>query len=533
MQPMIFILSLLAGCGGTDPDGSEVEPTAVTAAVSPDPVKRMNVLFILWDTVRADRMSLYGHTRETTPALDAFAKDAVVYEAAWSPGMWTLPSHASMFTGLPPASHGANASHRWLDHHHTTVAELLSADGYDTFAFSSNLIASPMANLMQGFETIHTTFPRQGAKKGRYTQAARASTRSKLIAEDASTEVSPAFGGSNADKWEKAAFKDAGPVIVGGFGDWLDERESDAPFFAYLNMMEAHTPRIPTAASRNALLDDETRELGLRTDVSLFKENTFIVGKHDYSTEELAAIRGVYDATLLDLDKATATLLDDLKKRDLLDNTLVILVSDHGESLGEHRMMEHRWAIHEPLLNVPLVVRWPGVLEPSRIEAPVSTIDLYATVLDAAGITPPVNDGTRSRSLRGGVETGPIYAQMVDPFASQLKSIRSAYPEMDLSSWTRTYSAVRQSELKYVRVSDGEQRLFDLVADPGEDASLTQARASDVEQLHALLEAWESGLVPYDPGKRRPREGAAQQNDEERAMLQALGYAEPDEEDGN
>jgi len=122
---------------------------------------------------------------------------------------------------------------------------------------------------------------------------------------------------------------------------------------------------------------------------------------------------------------------------------------------------------------------------------------------------------------------------MVDPFASQLKSIRNAYPELDLSTWTRTYSTVRDADLKYVRISDGAHALFDLSADPGEDANALKARAADGERLHALLEAWESGLVPYDPAKRRPKEGAAQQNDEERAMLQALGYAEPDDEDGN
>ena len=165
----------LAGAGGcSSPTPEPVEPAPpVAAPVVPPSDDRPNVLIVVWDTVRADRMSLYGYGRPTTPKLDAWAKDAVVFERATSPGMWTLPSHASMFTGLRQTEHGAKPSWRWLDHRFDTLAELLDGAGYDTFAFSSNLIASPMTNLTQGFETVHTTYKRDGVPKGRYMQAAR------------------------------------------------------------------------------------------------------------------------------------------------------------------------------------------------------------------------------------------------------------------------------------------------------------------------------------------------------------------------
>nr|MBX2796593.1 sulfatase-like hydrolase/transferase [Myxococcales bacterium] len=115
-----------------------------------------NVLVILWDTARADAMSLYGAKRDTTPRMKAWAEEhGVIYERAISPAMWTVPSHASLFTGLAPSTHGAGFDHRWLDNDNVTLAEHLGANGYQTYAFSANPNLSPKrVNLLQGFEQI-------------------------------------------------------------------------------------------------------------------------------------------------------------------------------------------------------------------------------------------------------------------------------------------------------------------------------------------------------------------------------------------
>lgn len=492
---------------------------------------RPNVLLVVWDTARADRMSLYGYAKPTTPRLAAFAAEGAVYDRATAPGMWTLNSHAAMFTGLYETSHGATPSHRWLDAHYTTLAESARAGGYDTFFWSANLVASPMTNLTQGFDTVHTAFPREGDRAGRYTKAAKQATRKKLIPNDASTEISPAFAGSTADEWAKAVFKDSAPVGHQALTDWLDERAgADAPFFAYLNLMEAHTPRVPSVAARRRVADDATIRTALTTDSSLFAANEFIIGQRDYSEGELGAIGATYDAALVDLDDATGDLLDDLRARGVLDDTVVIVVADHGEALGEHRRLEHRWSVFDQLLHVPLVVWYPPRVPAGRVPDRVTTLDVYATVLDLMGIDR--EKGTSGSSLVGRAAFDPfVFAQMLDPFASQLRTVAKAYPEADLREWARTYCVAYQGDDKLVYASDGAHALYDVAADPGE-ATDRSASAPEVRaKLEQALTAFESELSVYDPSLRAAEdEAGADSSAEERARLAALGYVVDDEQ---
>jgi arylsulfatase A-like enzyme len=483
-----------------------------------------NVLIVLWDTVRADRMSLYGYSRPTTPRLDQFAEQAAVYERATAPGMWTLNTHAAMFTGLYETTHGARPAWRWLDQHHTTLAELARGAGYDTFLFSSNLIASPMTNLTQGFDTIHTAFPRDGAQKGRYMKAARQATRQKLLEQDASTELSPLFAGRRDDEWEKSVFKDAAPVAHQALIDWLGERQdSSRPFFAYLNLMEAHSPRIPSLSARRRVADEATLQTAMATDFSLFAANEYIIGRREYSPEQLGAIGATYDASIVDLDDATGDLLDDLRGRGLLEDTVVVVVADHGEHLGEHRFFEHRWSMYEPLLHVPLVIWYPEKMPAGRVSERVNTIDLYATLVELAGLEEV--GPTFSTSLVDRRRFDPfVFSQMLDPFASQLQSVQDAYPDDDLSRWARTYCAVYEGDHKLVVSSDGQHELYDLAQDPGE---LTERSAQDAARRASLLQAldaFEEKLPAYDPGLRTPEDTPKRARSEEKAMLELLGY---------
>lgn len=488
-----------------------------------------NVLIVLWDTVRADRMSLYGHDVPTTPRIDARARTAIIFERATAPAMWTLPTHASMFTGQFTPTHGARAGYRWLDHHHVTLAEHLQATGYDTFAFTSNLVASPLTNVLQGFATVHTTYPRKGERQGRYVKASRRATREKLIAEDASTELSPNFAGDGRERWNRAVHKDAAPVIAQGLTDWLDERpDPNRPWFAYLNFMEAHSPRIPSAASRAQVMDDATRTRALTVDQSLFAANEYIIGRRTYSDADLAAIRGVYDATLVDLDRATDALLADLDARGELANTVVILVADHGEHLGEHQRMEHRWSLREPLVHVPLVVWAPG-RPPQRVGRRVSTAGLFATVLELAGR--PVPEGTAAPSWFAPPEDRLVFSQLLDPFVSQLQAVREVYPRADYEPFAERWCAAYDDDWKLLWGSSGVRTLYDLAADPGERLDHSRNRPFRVDRLTEALQAWETALPAYDPSQRTDADNASanRQDATEQRMLEALGYVVEDE----
>lgn len=472
------------------------------------PARRPNVLLVLWDTVRADHLTPYGYAaRPTTPRLDAFARESTLYERATSRGMWTLPSHAAMFTGLAESTHGAVARTYWLDNHHQTLAERLGAAGWDTFAFSANIIVSPEGNLLQGFDTVESSYPRPDARRGRYLRAAREHTASKLLPDDASNEIAPGFRGSDAERWDRARFKDAGPVAHRALVDWLAERPgagAGAPWFAYLNLMEAHSPRIPSLAARQAVIGDEDLiALGLRTDASVFALMEWTVGKREMTPDQIRAVEAVYDASLRDLDDATGDLLDDLRARGILDDTVVIVVADHGELLGEHRAFEHRWAVWDPLLHVPLLVRYPAAFAPGRrVAERVSTGDLFSTVVELAGL--PRVPGVESASLVGRAAFEPaVVSQMLDPFSSMAARMHETYPDVDLTWVTRTSCvAYGQDDWKLVYWSTDRHELYDLSTDPGERVNRYATEPGRAAALEDALLAFEDRLTPYDPTLR-------------------------------
>lgn len=512
----LFGCALLASCGGLRGCGQEsVEPGADVAPVE---ISRPNVLILLWDTVRADRMSLYGHDRPTTPRLDAFAADARVYERATSPGMWTVPSHGSLFTGLDVASHGANAKWIWLDGRFLTLAEHLGASGYETWAWSANPYLSESSNLLQGFETVHLAWD------GGWAEAAGKHTMGKRIDRDASVELGPAWPEDKGKGWPAhlVAYKDAAPVAADALFDWLDHRD-EGPWLAYVNLLEAHHPRLPSQASRDRVLDPALVEAGLTTDASLFRIMAAMEGHGSFTDEELAAIRGVYDATLADLDTATGDLLDGLAKRGVLDDTVVVVLSDHGEHLGEHGMYDHRWSVYEELLHVPLVVRHPSV-EAGRVQAPVSTQQLFPTICAVTGVDCP---DLPVDSLLGSPPER-VHAELVQP-TPRLPPIRKSGLPLDPNRWRRRYQVTVEGDWKLIRASDRDHALYDLGTDPHE---ADNRWAAETERGAALLEqtrAWKEGQRAYDPADRAPEDhpkpalAAGEGTDEQ---LRLLGYTE-------
>jgi arylsulfatase A-like enzyme len=507
----------------------------------PPPPKPPNVLIVLWDTVRADHLTPYGYTaRPTTPWLDAFAKEATLYERAVSRGMWTLPSHAAIFTGLTETSHGAWARTSWLDNRHQTLAERLGGAGYDTFAFSTNVIVNTEGNVVQGFQTFETSYPRPEARRGRYLKAARQHTRNKIVATDASNEIGPAFAGSNAERWERSVFKDAAPVAHQALSDFLVERPGaaqNAPWFGYLNLMEAHSPRIPSMASRKKVIaDDALIELGLATDASVTGLMEYVLGKRELTPDQIRAIEAVYDASLRDLDDATGALVEDLRSRGILDDTVVIVVADHGEMLGEHRMYEHRYAMWDPLLHVPLIIRYPKSFpQGARVAQRMTTADLFSTIVELAGL--PKVEGVESTSLVGRTAFEPVVvSQMLDPFSFRMASLLETYPDVAPDPFVRTYCVGYQQDWKLIYASDDQHGLFDLARDPHELANLYASETGKVKELEDGLLAFENRLVPYDPALRDAEDqrmvgrherilaGKGGLEPEEAQALAALGY---------
>ena len=277
------------------------------------------------------------------------------------------------------------------------------------------------------------------------------------------------------------------------------------------------------------MTDPEQIELGLKTDQGHINLHFYNFGKYEYSKDELAAINGVYDAALWDLDQATHALMQALDKRGILDNTIVVITSDHGENLGDHHLFNHRLAMYESLLHVPLIVRYPKGLEPSREEAPVSTLDLFATLADLADVpTPPA---VVSQSLLRD-DFAPPVAFMSLPLEREIQTVSNVFPEVQAEPWLRTGHAVRSMDHKLVHWENtGATEVFDLAEDPGEGQNLSEKSMPWLSDLEGRLGTYREAAPVYDPSKRKEKDNPANVRASQkdlRNQLEALGYTSGD-----
>jgi arylsulfatase A-like enzyme len=308
----------------------------------------------------------------------------------------------------------------------------------------------------------------------------------------------------------------------------LDTRKEEAPpFFAYLNFLEAHQPRIPAREARERILTPEEVDAGYATEASLFRTMAAMERINTFLPNELEAMRGVYDATLLELDDATHLLFEALKARGLEEDTVVVLVSDHGEHLGEKRMFDHRWSLYEPLVHVPLVIKWPGHVPAGRVKETVSTMDVFGTLFALTGVDAP--EGVQVGNLMG-EPSSQVHTELAVPMPRH-GAIRKAYPDLPRATWQTRYHAMYENGWKLLRLSSGKHELYDMGADPAEERNRRQGMTDRVREMNTEAQQWRDTLPPYDATRRakgdRPQP-ALSKTDPERQRLEALGYVDGD-----
>ncbi len=539
MAPL-YLLTLLTtlGCGYLTPEQPEADQPAKgskrgkqgkaskahkapaqPAAPKPSAKGKPNVLLVIWDTVRSDHLTPYGYALDTTPRLAELAAESIVYERAISPGMWTIPSHASIFTGIPVSGHGAKASHKWLDERFITMAEWLGQHGWDSYLFSANPFVSKDTNMSQGFDRFEAPWSKRW--RGKTTKV----TQGKILPDDASNPMGPKYvrteisSGREADK-----SKDAGPVTAEALGAWLDSRErKDEPFFATLNYMEAHVPRLPSLEARQALFNEDEIAAQLSTDQDLTVLLAHTVGVQDFSAERIATVATTYDASLRDLDTSTGALFDLLQERGILDDTIVIVTSDHGEHLGEHHRFGHKYSVYNPLIHVPLIVRYPKGLQPARVSTVVSTLDIFATVTELAGLELPA--GTSSHSLLHPDELpGQAFSELMEPTPQALKRI-SKIAEFSWEPFMHLYATIEAADHKCIARSDGHRELYAQPADFLETNDLALTEPDTAETLCGRIDTWRSTFAVYDPRAASSADESTAGGDAKlQERLKALGY---------
>lgn len=445
-----------------------------------------NVVLIVMDTARRDRLSCYGYERETSPRLSELAETATTYVNAYSTSSWTAPGHASLFTGLFPVAHGATQEDWDLDDDLTTVAEVLSANGYRTVGIVENPMLSRDLGYAQGFAEYHEVWlPR---------------TR-------------PGPGSPALDRFVET---------VGG-------ATSGQPFFVFVNLIEPHSPYNSSRQFRDRFLTDPAIPL----EANQWRD--YYVGRRTFSEAEIAHLNELYDAELLFTDHVVGGMVDALRELGLLDGTVFVVTSDHGENIGDHGHMDHVFSLYETTTRIPLLVRYPSRFAPgSTVESPVQLTDVFPTILALAGID-DAEHPSHGRSLLGEL---PPDREVLCEYYYPRQAIKG-YRRLDdrtsprLAPYLRRTRSITAGGMKLVWGSDGRSELYDLRDDPDEVVDIIDSPGHS-EIARALTER----LTDLVDGHYRARpdtlhelgaksdEPNQQLNEATREALRSLGYLE-------
>src|SRR6185295_4350687 len=337
------------------------------------PAPRPNVIFILLDTLRSDRLSSYGYGKPTTPNLDAFAKEGVLFEQARSQASCTFPSVNSILTSRWPLHFLGQADDRiGIPKEYPALQEILKTAGYQTLAVT----ASPIVRRSPSHHNLHGGFERGFDVFDETCHIRRANCVNRRTAHHLN-------------------------------------RLGEGPFFLYLHYMDVHSAYIPPSPWKERFVEPypEARPWILMGNPRPIRRSLTGEGrKVEMSPRDVAYMSGLYDGELAYLDDQLRRLFADLKQRGLLDSSIVIVAADHGEEFMEHGRMIHCEVLYDTSVHVPLIVRLPPSLRPrgekasARIAALVENMDLTPTILDYLGIKPPTPlDGV---SLRPLIENG-------------------------------------------------------------------------------------------------------------------------------
>lgn len=425
-----------------------------------------NVVFIVGDTLRRDRVSCYGYDRDVTPHIDRFAKRATVYTDAVAQAPWSIPSHASMFTGQYPHRHGATTISPVL-RGEETLAGILSRSRYRTCAVSKNEYIRPMSGFARGFEEFHPTrvdvpdWVVNVIGAGVNTICASPRLRRPI---EAAFNVTRRLGDDNATA-AQTPLKPAEQFI----------RDGPEPFFLFVNLIDIHLPRSPDERFRRRFVDDSLTDVTVPSD-----ERVHNFQAREMTPEQREKIGQLYDADVATMDARFGQLLTILREEDCLEDTLVVFVSDHGEHLGEFGRIGHQHSVYDGVVAVPLLIKYPGQTTIRTIEKQVETRRLFHTILDSTGV-----QNHPERSLATVEASTPSYGEFFTPMLDLPTLERESRVVYDGELLGQTLSFVRNHEYKLIQ-NLTEEILYNIPERPG-DGMKPDRHPDVVERFEALF----------------------------------------------
>lgn len=422
-------------------------------ALPPSDAFAPNVLLIILDTVRAANLGLYGYARATTPQLSRFATRGAVFDRAVSPSSWTLPSHASIFTGR----WAAELSTDWnspLDSRDPTLAEVLAARGYRTAGFAANIyFTSTESGLARGF--IHyDDYP--------------LTVGTIALASALGHYISNHRGIRAMLRWDAIPGRKTGLLIRENIEAWVGSHH-DRPFFVFANFFDAHDPYI--AAPPYDTLFTGRRLRWDELDHSRSPERPL-------PRSILRNEQAMYDGAIASLDAELGRLLADLEASGTLRNTIVVVTADHGEEFFEHGMMDHGNSLYLPSVHVPLIVVAPrGVPAGVRVPQWVSLRDVASTILDLAGAPPSLPGRSLARYWNGTAISDTLFMEV-----RRATDLPPAFPV----SRGDVKSALA-GNWKLITIGGDSEELFDVATDSMETRNRSQDSVIPLARLREAL----------------------------------------------
>jgi len=456
-----------------------------TTSIPSEKVKQ--VIFIVMDTVRADRLSVYGGPNKTV-TLEQLSRDSLVFENCIASSSWTIPSHASMFTGLYPVEHGSHGNpgtgkaniigdpiHNPLSEDFYTLAERFRDSGYKTGAVSSNVLFIKQNGLTQGFQgvdlswnigKVYQTFP----------------FRPLIHFFSRITGITPTH-----HKFYRSAddINTAGMKMLSQFGQ--------DPFFLFMNYLDAHEQYSPP---RPFLANFCAEPLPQLYNLKLFWNRTQkSMEQEEWINHQLA----LYDAEVAYLDQQLGKLFENLKARGLYDSSLIIVTSEHGELFRGHGYTGHRGPLYNGSIHVPLIIKYPQKEKIGRVSGRINLCDLFPTILSICGLPVPEDISA-------------------SPFGRDTEQTVSEFYGFE----TGKHRALYENNFKYMKYEKNKlSELYDIVADPEEKDNLIDRYPDIAEAMEKKLSNWKTKHRPrYTPPKEKDLAGEKVNLE----ALKALGY---------
>jgi arylsulfatase A-like enzyme len=425
------------------------------------------VIVVTMDTTRWDALSLYGGPEAASPNLAGLAERATVFDNAWSTSPWTLPSHASIFTGLYPSHHGAGVMNPRLERRFVTLAEIFRQSGYRTAGFAGGELSASYWGVAQGFELYR----------------------------------------------DPEGFETRGDRLTAAVEHFL-EGIGDDPFFLFVNYFDPHglyqAPREFEELFGVAKLRERIEALPLwgelsRGDSSVWR--AIIAGEAEVNADAIAYMRAAYLAEVAFMDHQIGRLVEWLEQRELFDAATIVLVADHGEFLGEHGFFSHACRLDPELTRVPLIIKWPDQRERGLDKGLVSQVDLFTTLAAVAGSEAPVGDGL---SLDGALR--PELAKRNAVFMEEHEMrIHPLFANMRIAS---SVFGIQQLDFRQV-VWRGGTTCYRANRGDWREARCTVDWTDRMEQLEAFIDHSVGDAGPADEHDL---------SEEMRRRLEALGY---------